>query len=69
MISDIKSKIENGETLTLEEQKEFLSLVSADFEKIKQENPQKYLEFITSLNQIVSDLNKELREAKAELKA
>ena len=68
MNEEIKKKIEKGEVLTAGEQKEFMAAFNGDFERLKQNNPQKYLEFITELNKIVSDLNKELREAKAQLK-
>lgn len=42
--------------------------VRAKLEKLKQEDPVKYLACLEELNQIVSDLNKELRDAKAGLK-
>lgn len=42
--------------------------IKSQLEKIKQENPKKYLELLTELQAIVSDLNDELREAKAKLK-
>lgn len=36
-------------------------------EKLKSEDPAKYLKFLKDLNQIVQDLNRELAAAKAEL--
>ncbi|MDO8548214.1 MAG: hypothetical protein Q7R71_00910 [bacterium] len=66
-LETLKAKLEKGEMLTTDEQKELFSLVNADFEKIKQENPKKYLELVTSLTQIVSDLNKDIIEAKKDI--
>ncbi len=60
MIDDLKAKIEKGGALTVEEQKELLNALSADFEKLRTENPEKYLAFLKEMNTIISDLNREI---------
>ena len=40
---EIAEKLKRGELLTEEEQKGIFSVLNADFEKLKKENPKKYL--------------------------
>jgi hypothetical protein len=62
-LEELNAKLSKGETLTNDEQKELFTLVNADFEKLKQENPEKYLELVKNMTGIVADLNKDIKAA------
>ena len=66
---ELADKIQSGQTLSDSEQKEFFSLLGEESMKFKKEQPEKYLEFLKELNTIVRDLTKDLKDARAKLKA
>ena len=61
---EIAEKLKRGELLTEEEQKGIFSVLNADFEKLKKENPKKYLEYLNEINKVVEDLNRDLTAAR-----
>ena len=68
-IGELTTKIQSGQTLSEAETKEFFSLFDTEVNKIKQEQPEKYLELITMLTGVIRNLNKDLKDARAQLKA
>lgn len=68
MIEDIKTKIENGETLTSEEQSELVNAVNSDFEQLRKDKPEEYLALIKKVNEILTGLNDTVIKATEELK-
>lgn len=62
-IEQLQAKLEKGEALSTEEQHELWLLVEQDFNTLKQQDPKAYLALTTQITEIISTLNKKIREA------
>lgn len=59
-IDILKNKLQKGESLTHEEQRELFMAFDQELTMLKQEHPEKYLELVQQLTAALSELNKEL---------
>jgi len=66
-IKDLTTKAQNG-TLTEEELNEVLTAASKEIQALKEDEPEKYLELITMINDSLKEINDILRAAIAESK-
>ena len=60
-IQNILDKIKDS-SLTLDEKKDVLKQFDKEILKVKEKDPEKYLEFLNSLHEIFEELNSTLRE-------
>jgi hypothetical protein len=58
---NLLDKMNSGE-LTPEEQQEALAQMNAEMEALKEKDPEKYLELLKQLNDILEELNKDLKD-------
>ena len=59
---DLQQLIDKGNSgdLTAEEQTELLQKLNEDMVKMKEEDPEKYLETLQKLNEVIEELNKDI---------
>jgi hypothetical protein len=58
---ELIEKMNSGE-LTSDEQREVFMHINEEMGVLKEQNPEKYLELVKQLNQILEDLNKDLKD-------
>lgn len=62
-------KMQSDQALSESEQKEFFSLLAEESDRLKKENPDKYIELLKELHSIVSDLNQDIQKVREQLKS
>lgn len=68
MISEIQSKLKNGEVLSEAEQREFFASVQTGLDRMKNENPEEYLKILNDIDTSIAELVTELDAVSGEQK-
>ncbi len=63
-LQELTEKAKQG-PLSHDEQGEFIKLLDAEANKMREENPKEYLALLRKLNEVVSDFNKGLKQLAA----